>query len=227
MATDQQLREQVREQYAHAASAVTNGSAASCCGPVPGAGLPVTDVSAGSCCGNTTSSTLQLDESFGAGLYPTADAETLPEEALLASLGCGNPIAVADLHEGETVLDLGSGGGIDVLLSARRVGATGARTWAPQAAAWSEERPATSSTSPTKVSTSRLPGPLPTSCRVSHPTRRCTSSRQRWTSGADLLWRSSVVIRTSTSRPWPSKSCGCGCRTSWCTPDSRSATPRP
>ena len=128
MATDQQVREQVRERYAQAASAVTRGAAASCCGPVTEAGLPITDVtdsSAGSCCGDTASSTLVADESFGAGLYAATDADTLPAEALLASLGCGNPIAVSDLHEGETVLDLGSGGGIDVLLSARRVGDTG------------------------------------------------------------------------------------------------------
>jgi ubiquinone/menaquinone biosynthesis C-methylase UbiE len=62
---------------------------------------------------------------FGAGLYLEADRDALPDEAKLASLGCGNPTAVAELHEGETVLDLGSGGGIDVLLSAQRVGTTG------------------------------------------------------------------------------------------------------
>lgn len=68
----------------------------------------------GSCCSDTVSSNLYGDE-----------AADLPEMAVLASLGCGNPTALADLHEGETVLDLGSGGGIDVLLSARRVGPTG------------------------------------------------------------------------------------------------------
>ena len=62
---------------------------------------------------------------FGAELYSGAEQGELPDAAKLASLGCGNPTAVAELHEGETVLDLGSGGGIDVLLSARRVGATG------------------------------------------------------------------------------------------------------
>ena len=62
---------------------------------------------------------------FSANLYREGETEGLPEEAVLASLGCGNPIAVADLHEGERVLDLGSGGGIDVLLSARRVGPSG------------------------------------------------------------------------------------------------------
>ena len=61
----------------------------------------------------------------GPSLYGEGDKEGLPEEAVLASLGCGNPLAVADLHEGERVLDLGSGGGIDVLLSARRVGPSG------------------------------------------------------------------------------------------------------
>ena len=64
-------------------------------------------------------------ETFGAGLYAIGDQDSLPDAAKLASLGCGNPTAVAELHEGETVLDLGSGGGIDVLLSARRVGPTG------------------------------------------------------------------------------------------------------
>ena len=62
---------------------------------------------------------------FGSGLYASVERAELPEEALLASLGCGNPVAVADLHPGERVLDLGSGGGIDVLLSARRVGPAG------------------------------------------------------------------------------------------------------
>ena len=62
---------------------------------------------------------------FGAALYALGDREQIPDTAALASLGCGNPTAVAELHEGETVLDLGSGGGIDVLLSAKRVGPTG------------------------------------------------------------------------------------------------------
>jgi arsenite methyltransferase len=71
-----------------------------------------------SCCGGTSAT-------IGVGLYDAATREGLPDAALLASLGCGNPVAVAELREGETVLDLGSGGGIDVLLSARRVGPTG------------------------------------------------------------------------------------------------------
>jgi len=133
------LREQVREHYAAAAMAVTSGQRADCGdGNAP---------AANSCCGPTTSSftstaaaestcclpastaadeaARELDQSFGAGLYSEAEQTELPAEALAASLGCGNPIAVADLHIGERVLDLGSGGGIDVLLSARRVGASG------------------------------------------------------------------------------------------------------
>ncbi len=72
---------------------------------------------AGGCCSDA--------ESIGPELYSALEREELPDAAVLASLGCGNPIAVAELHEGERVLDLGSGGGIDVLLSARRVGPTG------------------------------------------------------------------------------------------------------
>jgi ubiquinone/menaquinone biosynthesis C-methylase UbiE len=77
-----------------------------------------------SCCG-TGSAALDTADRFGASVYEKGEIDGLPQEAVLASLGCGNPLAVADLHEGERVLDLGSGGGIDVLLSARRVGPTG------------------------------------------------------------------------------------------------------
>jgi arsenite methyltransferase len=107
------VRREVRERYADAARAVTTGSQEaaafedSCCGPGAGSG----------CCGN--------GGSFGSQLYEIGDREVLPDAALLASLGCGNPTAVADLNPGETVLDLGSGGGIDVLVSARRVGPEG------------------------------------------------------------------------------------------------------
>ncbi|MFH8564625.1 arsenite methyltransferase [Streptomyces sp. NPDC017988] len=96
------LREKVRAGYAAAALQVAEGGTA-CCGP------GVTEV----------------DSSFGAELYETVDRDSLPVEVVAASLGCGNPLAVAELREGERVLDLGSGGGIDVLLSARRVGPTG------------------------------------------------------------------------------------------------------
>jgi SAM-dependent methyltransferase len=110
--------EEVRARYADAARAVLVGDPSSsdaltgnqradaCCGD--------------GCCGSAGGPTV-----FGSALYETADMASLPDAAVLASLGCGNPTAVAELREGETVLDLGSGGGIDVLLSARRVGPTG------------------------------------------------------------------------------------------------------
>lgn len=100
------VRQEVRSSYASAAR-VASGEQAS-------AG---TD----SCCGTSSG---QAD-AFGAGLYDAAERGSLPDTAVTASLGCGNPVAVAELGEGDTVLDLGSGGGIDVLLSARRVGSTG------------------------------------------------------------------------------------------------------
>ena len=76
-----------------------------------------------SCCGGGSS--VPVDVNFGAKLYDVADTGALPPAAVLASLGCGNPTALATLEAGQTVLDLGSGGGIDVFLSARRVGPTG------------------------------------------------------------------------------------------------------
>lgn len=101
------LREQVRRRYADAAGSLSSGGGCGCdCGTI-------------GCCGDEPSAL------FGKGLYDPAERAGLPETAVAASLGCGNPIEVADLHEGETVLDLGSGGGIDVLLSARRVGSSG------------------------------------------------------------------------------------------------------
>ncbi|MEH0544357.1 arsenite methyltransferase [Streptomyces sp. B21-105] len=96
------LRETVRQRYAAAAVQVSEGGT-TCCGPQP----------------------VEVDENFGSTLYAADERETLPAEAVAASLGCGNPTAVAELREGERVLDLGSGGGIDVLLSARRVGPAG------------------------------------------------------------------------------------------------------
>ncbi|HSO02431.1 MAG TPA: arsenite methyltransferase [Gaiellaceae bacterium] len=97
-----ELKEEVRQRYAEAALQVGAESGGGCCG--------------GGGCG---------EASFGSALYDEAARGDLPETAVLASLGCGNPTAVAELREGETVLDLGSGGGIDVLLSAKRVGPTG------------------------------------------------------------------------------------------------------
>ena len=99
------VREQVRQRYAEAALDVVSSTAGGCCDD--------------SCCSPAA------EVSDGPGFYSAAEQSELPQEAVLASLGCGNPLAVADLHEGERVLDLGSGGGIDVLLSARRVGPSG------------------------------------------------------------------------------------------------------
>jgi arsenite methyltransferase len=105
--TDQsELRDVVRARYA-AAATITTERNASCCSAE---GAIIAD---------------EQREQFGSPLYDAEDRDQLPDAAVLASLGCGNPIAIAELPEGETVLDLGSGGGIDVLLSARRVGPSG------------------------------------------------------------------------------------------------------
>jgi len=99
--SNESIREKVREEYAQAALRVTN-QGGSCCGSAAPAGNPITS-----------------------NLYADGETTALPAEAVAASLGCGNPTALAELKLGETVLDLGSGGGIDVLLSARRVGPAG------------------------------------------------------------------------------------------------------
>ncbi|MDR3706930.1 MAG: arsenite methyltransferase [Capsulimonadaceae bacterium] len=110
MLTDRSdVRELVRRKYGAAALTVLNGQGAACCGGVGNGGKS-------SACGGDV---------ITGGLYDNAEASAIPEAALLASLGCGNPTALASLSEGEVVLDLGSGGGIDVLLSAKRVGLTG------------------------------------------------------------------------------------------------------
>jgi SAM-dependent methyltransferase len=114
------VREQIRARYAAAAQATTDGST-SCCSPTANATVLATITTNTGCCGPSQAPA----EPFGAGLYEAADRDALPGAAVAASLGCGNPMAVADLRDGESVLDLGSGGGIDVLLSARRVGPTG------------------------------------------------------------------------------------------------------
>ncbi len=101
----QDIKEVVKEKYGEAARRVTSGQGSSCCG-------------ATACCG------AEIDP-ITRDLYDQSQTSVLPEEAVKASLGCGNPTALAQLNPGETVLDLGSGGGIDVLLSARRVGPTG------------------------------------------------------------------------------------------------------
>ena len=101
----------VRERYGHIARSVSDGTraGAACC------------ATAGGCCGPDA----ETWDPITSNLYEERQTAGIPAEALLASLGCGNPTALAELHEGETVLDLGSGGGIDVLLSAKRVGPTG------------------------------------------------------------------------------------------------------
>ncbi len=101
MTSEREIKETVRERYAESARKVTEAADASCCG----SSAPESVISS--------------------RLYTTDELQGLPQDAVVASLGCGNPVAMAELHEGELVLDLGSGGGIDVLLSARRVGPTG------------------------------------------------------------------------------------------------------
>src|SRR5262249_58493576 len=99
----------VREKYGKVAAAVASGAKdESCCG-------------SSGCCGSTS----EAWDPITSNLYDEGEKAGVPAEALLASLGCGNPTALAQLHEGDTVLDLGSGGGIDVLLSAKRVGPSG------------------------------------------------------------------------------------------------------
>ena len=100
------VREIVKEKYGEAARRVMEGKEAGCCSTT--------------CCGGNGA-----DDPITSNLYSRAETSLVPEGAVVASLGCGNPTALAELREGETVLDLGSGGGIDVLLSARRVGPTG------------------------------------------------------------------------------------------------------
>jgi arsenite methyltransferase len=105
--------DQVREKYGRAALRVAQSDdTAGCCGPT--------------CCGGSLTDATGMDVSpITSNLYESSQTETLPDKAVRASLGCGNPTALAALREGEVVLDLGSGGGIDVLLSAKRVGPTG------------------------------------------------------------------------------------------------------
>jgi arsenite methyltransferase len=102
----EEIRAVVREKYGEAARRAASGEKGTCCGPSCGCGPDVTDP-------------------ITRDLYDAVTTATLPEQAVLASLGCGNPTALAELSEGEVVLDLGSGGGIDVLLSAKRVGPSG------------------------------------------------------------------------------------------------------
>ena len=114
MITIDEIRAAVQARYGAAAQQVLDGAStpSSCCGPVEGSS---------GCCGSVS----ETWDPITANLYDAGETAGIPPEALLASLGCGNPTALADLREGDVVLDLGSGGGIDVLLSARRVGPNG------------------------------------------------------------------------------------------------------
>lgn len=107
--SEQTLKDVVKEKYGQVAARVSSGTATGCCGPAP----------ADSRCGEGGTDAITRD------IYAPEEKQALPDDAVAASLGCGNPTALASLNPGETVLDLGSGGGIDVLLSARRVGPTG------------------------------------------------------------------------------------------------------
>src|SRR5689334_24664200 len=105
VAMDANIKNSVKEKYGEAALRVISGEDSGCCSPI-------------SCCGGES-------DPITTGLYDLGQIEQLPDTAVKASLGCGNPTALATLNPGEIVLDLGSGGGIDVLLSARRVGPAG------------------------------------------------------------------------------------------------------
>jgi 2-polyprenyl-3-methyl-5-hydroxy-6-metoxy-1,4-benzoquinol methylase len=111
---DSDVKEIVRQRYGEAAKRVSEGAGTGCCGSGP----------VSSCCGAAPAA-IGGSDPITSNLYDAVQVDAVPDTALLASLGCGNPTALAELKPGETVLDLGSGGGIDVLLSARRVGPTG------------------------------------------------------------------------------------------------------
>jgi SAM-dependent methyltransferase len=110
MSSKKEIKDKVGKRYAELARQAAQRTPASCCSPQP------------SCCGPAEPA---VADPISGQLYAPEDLKDVPLEAALASLGCGNPVALAELHSGEVVLDLGSGGGIDVLLSARRVGPTG------------------------------------------------------------------------------------------------------
>lgn len=117
--SDVDIKHVVKQKYAEAARRVRgDGAPASCCG----SSAPASESRASSCC---SGSALPGADPITRDLYDSVQTDSLPQAAVLASLGCGNPTALAELNPGEIVLDLGSGGGIDVLLSARRVGPNG------------------------------------------------------------------------------------------------------
>jgi len=114
--TETEIRETVRERYAAAARAVADGE---------GCGCGTTSAQSSSCCEPPATTNASGEQVFGEAMYDSGEVDGVPQAAVQASLGCGVPTAVADLHEGETVLDLGAGAGADVLISAQRVGASG------------------------------------------------------------------------------------------------------
>jgi len=124
-------REEVRSRYGQIARSVVDGTRtkggrkqkASCCGTSPADSETEAESTGASCCGGDSS--VDVENIITANLYDESELGSIPDTAALASLGCGNPTALAELNAGETVLDLGSGGGIDVLLSAKRVGPKG------------------------------------------------------------------------------------------------------
>ena len=113
--SEQDLKETIQKKYGQAALRAAKGGKAACGGE--------SSLTTSTCCGDVSAPAGK--DPITSDLYAAGETSDLPQEAVLASLGCGNPTALAQLHPGETVLDLGSGGGIDVLLSARRVGPTG------------------------------------------------------------------------------------------------------
>lgn len=119
-----ELHERIREKYGQAARTAGEGRRASCCGSAAGEPAGCGDGAADADDGASTASS-SCSDPITRDLYTAEEADGLPEGAVASSLGCGNPTALAELRQGETVLDLGSGGGVDVLLSARRVGPTG------------------------------------------------------------------------------------------------------
>jgi arsenite methyltransferase len=161
MAESTDIRETVRERYAAAARSTGQG----CCGSGPGTCAPVDDAGV-----------------FGGHLYDEAERADVPEGAVGASLVCGVPTAVADLSEGETVLDLGSGAGADVLISARRVGPTGRAIGLDM----TDEMLELARALPTRPRSSARP---PASCGPAGASRcRTSSPTPTWTDGREPTW---------------------------------------
>ena len=169
-----ELKATVREKYGLAALRAVEGAKSSCCG-------------GGASCGT--------DDPITSNLYAAGQTALLPEAAVLASLGCGNPTALTELNEGEVVLDLGSGGGIDVLLSAHRVGPTGKAYGLDM----TDEMLALARSNAVNV---RAP---PTSSSSRGTSRRSRSPTTRWTSSSPTA---SSTSPPTSRRCWPRRS-GC------------------